>query len=444
MAEHSNEPRKLQQALYSINLLKTSAGSVTKALADVEKTLQGAEQQNQETESKLTRQNDELEKIRDELKAAREENDALKKQQDDAIRNATGEMQREVDSLRNQVKQAERNENVLNSNWTAALTAVLTSEATGEDIDPESLAPILPTYLQRVDDFRVVASDSFRFPDLVEVPFVAQPDLTIKDLLLWNKHISVPEHLANVDQLTRVVWLQEGLLEKIKTKKLRGTWLLLAFELLFNLAKEESGLTRCVLYVQLASLSSQYRMEHSQIWRRMVFDLIQNHAQLNMDRLSKACLAHLALTTNDPAGLTETLGLGQAYNNGFIHMSVTIPEIIKLFPDHPSPDSDHATLQNVQVVVVRQNDQEIVFSKSLSRDVWACSTSGLKFKKTAGPTVEMTWGAPESLRVIWGEGAMAGYLRRHHGNAFKRAIDDDNRELRERLQKKKFVFRSLS
>ncbi|KAH0043823.1 hypothetical protein KCU78_g516, partial [Aureobasidium melanogenum] len=295
----------------------------------------------------------------------------------------------ELDHVRYQAEERRLEIEQVKQKCATALTTILTSDFTGEDIPSALLEPILE--FPSIHKFSPRPVSSYKFADRYiglgnDFEKIDKQDISIVELLRWAKGGSAPTGLTS-DELNQVVWMESHLLEDIRTRKKKNTWVVLAFELLFRLAKSSSNwLARCMTYVRLAELSHQYVMYDRSSWSRLINELAVASPQLNDDPLTQVCFAHLALSTDDPASHMNPI-LARALNAGLFSVMTPIPEVLGLLKaevdaiEEPTPAMVGMLQENIvsmaaggrDIVMARFEYQEVVFSKLPSQRLWTCS-----------------------------------------------------------------------
>ncbi|CAD0087549.1 unnamed protein product [Aureobasidium mustum] len=373
--------------------------------------------------AKIEKQCADLEMELDEL---RDEHTSLEERWDESLASESSDLRQKYDDLEQKAQNCENRLQESNSNWLRALTSVLTSKITGEDIPSVLLQPILHNEFSSMDRFSTKALAAHKFAEQYSgLSEMSRQDLSITELLCWSKGISTPSGVGT-SELDQVVWLERYVLEHIRTRQKKDTWVLLAFELLLQMVKSGDWLARCVACVRLAVLSNQYVMYDGEAWIQVVEAVRTAWPQLDIDPLGQACVAYLALTTDDSKSFMKPR-LAQAS----FSKTTPIPEIFALLED------DHrvglTTVGDTRIVVASHLDQEVVFSKASQDDGWKCSV---------GPTMNLRSLGDGNLRLIWGQDSeetlefgykdpLYKYLRRRHGPTAKVTVGKD---IQQRLQ----------
>jgi hypothetical protein len=329
------------------------------------------------------------------------------------------------------------------SKWTTALSAILTSSIAREDISSKLLEPMLSEGFRSIREFDDDEFDqdfgNYSFASsFTGLPTIAGGShrLTVLDLLAWWKGIPITSDCPQ-DEIQQVVWLEQGLLQDIRTRAKKDVWVLLAFESMLDKATStKNWMAKCMLYVMLASLATQYKMVDGELWLSKIRLLKQQHAQLDIDPLGQACLAHLALTTQTPAACIHT-ALLTAYEQKKFDSATPIAEIVGLIEDN----HDNMVVTNVggtNVVITRFNDEEVVFSKSLDSE-WICSFDRIEVIGYGKPRTDLKWGPATGQTVeldldIRNKDPLYRYFYRYHGlttlaSARKVFLDEREKEL---------------
>ncbi|KAG9962562.1 hypothetical protein KCU61_g4619, partial [Aureobasidium melanogenum] len=312
----------------------------------------------------------------------------------------------ELDYARYQAEERRLKIEQVKQKCATTLTAILTSGVTGEDIPSALLEPTLkfpsihkcsprPIFSYKFADRYIGLRNDFEKID--------KQDISMVELLRWNKGGSAPTGLTS-DELNQVVWMESHLLEDIRTRKKKNTWVVLAFELLFRLARSSSNwLARCMTYVRLAELSHQYVMYDRSSWSRLINELAVRSPQLNDDPLTQVCFAHLALSTDDPAFHMNPF-LARALNAGPFSVMTPIPEMLGLLKaevdaiEEPAPPMVGMLQENIvsmtargrDVVMARFEYQEVAFSRLPGQHRWTCSVEPVSPEILERQRLEMT------------------------------------------------------
>ncbi|THY04318.1 hypothetical protein D6D01_10120 [Aureobasidium pullulans] len=321
--------------------------------------------------------------------------------------------------------------------WSRTLMEVLAAGFTGNDIDSKLIRPILAPELSNVTDLEAEESPEYLFAERYINPNAApEPtpeDVTTVDLIRWSKNLAVPPGLTNND-LDQIVWLEKHLLESIRKRQKQGSPVLLAFQILLNKVKSKDWLARCISCVRLAVLGGQYVMKDVEAWAKLVGDLRGAYPQLDADPLAQACIAKLALTTNNKTS-HMCQALAEAYGSGGFDKDTLIPSIIALLQDDGVV---HETVGEIELVMVRFQRLEVVFSRSRGHHQWQCSLQPIKITIDAVDKLRMklTWGpGPEHTITFRYPGTpLYEYIYRHYGTTTLAAIRvEANRQLKIRL-----------
>lgn len=345
--------------------------------------------------------NDECaEKMKLETMELRQERDKLRQ---DAVQ----------DTLKHAIKLHE-----FNAAWSRNLTAILANTINNQEISPDLLRlPILSQPIPLLHDYSFTI-EAYVFaevytglePDVVQA---TRDDFRIIEVLCWTNNMSVPSDIP-ADNLGQIVWLEANLLEKIRIRQTRDSWVLLAFSLLSKMVISNSWPARCIAAFRLAVLKRQYLPYSTAVWDDFVTDLLERYNQLGTDPLSQACLAYLCLTTRDPSA-AMTRYLPTALSQGGFDASIRIPELVARLSG--SPDVALANSNGtLSIVILRYNQhQDAVFSKIQNSTNWSFSLQPLQAWPTHDARKKVTWGpAPEQSIVVDGASDVWGYINRHH------------------------------
>jgi hypothetical protein len=123
-----------------------------------------------------------------------------------------------------------------NIHWSQAMTAVLASTTSGEDIPSNLFHLFLSKPFTSIDNFRPEPVSATVFAETYtglgsNVSEIIKNDLLMAELLCWIKDVAFPSAIP-ANALDRVVWLETHLLEDIRVHKKRHGWVLLAFSVL--------------------------------------------------------------------------------------------------------------------------------------------------------------------------------------------------------------------
>jgi predicted nucleic acid-binding Zn-ribbon protein len=406
--------------------LESASGADEVVLAD----LRTSARQDAQKIIDLSNEKAEVEKqredLRTELDELRDDHSNLEERWDEALKSESGNLREKYDDLEQKAQNCETKLQESNSNWLRTLTSVLTSKISGEDIPSSLLQPILQENFSSMDRFSPKALAEYTFAERYSgLSQLSKEDLSITELLCWSKGISTPSGVGT-NELDQIVWLESFLLEHIRSRQKKDTWVLLAFELLLRIVKSENWLARCVACVRLAVLGNQYVMYDGEAWIQIVNAVRIAYPQLDVDPLGQACVAYLALTTDDSKSFMKP-NLAQA---SFGKMT-RIPEILALLKDDNQVAS--TTVGKTRVVVASHTDQEVVFSRTSQDDRWKCSVRPtIELHPLRNGNLRLTWGRdPEDTVEFDFDDPLYRYLRRHHGNT---ALPTVHNDLQQRVQ----------
>jgi len=336
----------------------------------------------------------------------------------------------EADALRVKLKNS-------TNEWSSTLMEVLAAGFTGNDITPHLIRPMLAPELSNMTDLEAEESSEYLFAERYINPNAApEPtpeDVTTVDLIRWSKNLAVPPRLTDND-LDQIIWLETHLLESIRKRQKQGSPVLLAFQILLNKVKSKDWLARCISCVRLAVLGGQYVMKDVEAWAKLVGDLRSAYPQLDVDPLAQACIAKLALTTNNKTS-HMCQALAEAYDSGVFDKDTLIPSIVALLQDDGVV---HETVGEIELVIVRFQRLEVVFSRSRGQHQWQCSLQPIKITIDAVDKLrmELTWGpGPEhTITFHYPDTPLYEYIYRHYHTTTLAAIRvEANRQLKIRL-----------
>lgn len=327
-----------------------------------------------------------------------------------------------------------------NAAWSKAVTTVLKSTITGEDIPSDILTLILSTPFSSMQNSSIgivnivnivntyVFADSYTGLDK-NVSDMPRNDLQMVELLRWIMAISTPTGIPS-DALAQVVWLEATLLEEIRTHRKSDAWVLLAYDLLSKTVLSNQWPACCIAAVRLARLNSQYPMYDQAAWDNFITDLINQYQKLDIDPLGQACLAYLSLTTSNPTSTIEQ-NLPAVLAEAAFDRATRIPDIVALLDSH---DVASGTDDGVDVVIVRCDQQEIVFSRPSNHTEWDLSVQPITFSSPDSKVRRITWGPGPSQAVNLGpRSRLWRYLNRHHGATGVAALNQEMRKYGETL-----------
>jgi hypothetical protein len=331
-------------------------------------------------------------------------------------------VQRECDSLRAESTQTATAVQEVENKWSQTLSRVLANIITKEDIPSDLLHLVLSAPFTAIDKFHPEAVENYVFVETYtglhsDVSQVFKDDLLMVELLCWIRDAPFPSSIPT-NALDRIVWLEKHLLEDLRVYSKRDGWILLAFSVLSKMVLSNSWPACCIAAVRLTVLSRQYPMYDMAEWDTYVAGLMNQYNQLNVDPLGQACLAYLCLTTSDPPAcmaqnLPETLS--QASFNA------TIPELVLLLRGRDVASADRNGL--LSVVIVRRNDQEVVFSRSSTG--WNLSMLPLEATVSAQGDKKIKWGPePEQSIEVEGSSEIWLYVARHHSTTLIPQVRD--------------------
>lgn len=346
---------------------------------------------------------------------------------EEQIEENTNQLQKERDEFEQKAQQEATKVNEANIAWSKALTAVMTTSITNEDIPLDLLKLIIPTPFSSMSDFSIAVVERYSFADSYtglghDVSQAPRDDLQMVELLRWSMVDQAPHGIQN-QTLDQVVWLEIHLLEEIRVHKRGDAWVLLAFNLLWKMVLSSHWPACCMAAVRLAKLGSQFPMYDKTVWDNFVADLINRYKQLDVDPLGQACLAYLSLTTSNPAS-TMQQNLPAALAGASFDKKVRIPDLVKLLD---SQDVASETEGTIEIVMVRRGHQEVVFSRLQNDTKWDLSVQPISFSSPDAKVRRLTWGPGQSQSVnLAPRSLLWRYLNRHHGTTGVAAL---NREM---------------
>lgn len=269
-----------------------------------------------------------------EIKLAEKEEE-LNEEWAEKMRLETVELLQERDELRHNAVQ-NRLQNAIklhefNAAWSKNLTAILANTINNEEISSDLLRlPSLPQPIPAMHDYSF-ATEAYVFAEIYtglesDVFPAARDDFRIIEVLCWTNNMSLPSNIP-VDSVGQIVWLEANLLERIRTRQTRDSWVLLAFSLLSRMVMSNSWPACCIAAVRLAVLKRQYLPYDMVMWDDFVASLMSRWTGLDLDFLGQACLAYLCLTTRDPSTMMMPY-LPTALSQGGFDASVRISELV--------------------------------------------------------------------------------------------------------------------
>ena len=316
------------------------------------------------------------------------------------------------DTLRNAIRLHE-----FNAVWSENLIAILANTINDKEISSDHLRlPILPQPTPLIHDYSFTA-EAHVFAEVYtglesDVFPAARDEFRMIELLCWTNNMSVPSDIP-VDSLGQIVWLETNLLEKIRTRQTRDSWVLLAFSLSSRMVMSNSWPACCIAAVRLAILKRQYLPYDTIMWDTFVANLMSRWTRLDLDPLGQACLAYLCLTTRDPSAMMMPY-LPTALSQGRFDASVRIPELVARLVG----DRDVALANRngtLGVVIVRRQDQETVFSTSSTG--WSLSMQTLEVSIAPNAMYRITWGPQREQSIVVDRlSDVWSYINRHHSS----------------------------
>lgn len=424
----------------------------------MESTSSGTTQELTEAKQQLNRSEEEVTKLKEEKAAAEKEKaesdeavGVLQAEKDQLVKDKEEMQQKWEQELQNKLEEVQKEsedhmdeadalrvklENSTNE-WSRTLMEVLAAGFTGNDIAPHLIQPMLAPELSNMTDLDAEESSEYLFAEQYINPNAApEPtpeDVTTVDLIRWSKNLAVPPGLTSND-LDQIVWLETHLLESIRKRQRQGSPVLLAFQILLNKLNSNAWRARCISCVRLAVLGGQYVMKDVEAWDRLVGDLRSDYPQLDVDPLAQACIAKLALTTNNKTShMCQALAV--AYDSGDFDKDTLIPSIVTLLHDDGVV---HATVGGIELVMVRFQGVEVVFSRTQGQHQWQCSLQPIKITIDAVDKLRMklTWGpGPEhTITFHYPDTPLYEYIYRHYHTTTLAAIRvEANSQLKIRL-----------
>ena len=188
----------------------------------------------------------------------------------------------------------------------STMEAIFTPGAYIDNIDPSLFSSLLPPMFSLVLQFKrlwdIRWGDRHIGYDYVGMSPSRYEILTIAELLLWSRGISVPAVFKN--EVDQVIWLEYNVV-RVATSGVsrKDISVMLAFALLDQKTKSNDPLARCIAYCSLYRLTGSFELRDKAGWEQYVTTLYSNHPDLHADPLAQAFLACLARTVSHPETL---------------------------------------------------------------------------------------------------------------------------------------------
>ncbi|KAG9950301.1 hypothetical protein KCU85_g3573, partial [Aureobasidium melanogenum] len=277
------------------------------ASSEADKNYQRFRESAQKEEQRANELEKQLEAVRESEGSMREQNETLRSEKESLVNELPQRLQDREDELnqsweeeierRGEQLQEERNRfeqkaqeeatklRESNDKWSKALTAVITTSITNEDILQDHLKLVLPEPFSSMDDFSMVVDVWYVFADTYtglasDVSQAPRDDLRMIELLRWIIANKTPDGITN-EALDQVVWLETHLLAQIRSYSRSDAWVLLAFNLLRKIVLSSQWPGCCMAAVRLARLANQYPMYDQSKWDNFVTSVIVSYKQLD-------------------------------------------------------------------------------------------------------------------------------------------------------------------
>lgn len=209
-----------------------------------------------------------------EIKLAEEEEE-LNDEWAEKMRLETVELRQERDKLRQDTLQSVLQNAIrlheFNAAWFRSLTAILANTINNQDIPSDLLRlPAFPQPIPHMQDYHFGSTTSYVFAEVYTGPGFGvcqsiRDEFRIIEVLCWTNNVPVPSNIPT-DSLGQIAWLEANLLEKIKIRQIRDTWVLLAFSLLSKMVISDSWPVCYIAAFRLAVLKRQYLPHDSAVW----------------------------------------------------------------------------------------------------------------------------------------------------------------------------------
>lgn len=381
------------------------------------------------TRSRELEENNELFEIRIQERLAEQEQ-KLNGEWIERMKSKTRQLQQERDELAQNTRQQAVDMQQSNTAWSESLTTVLASTVTDQDIPSNFLRLVLPHPFSSMRNLSWMPIPPYVFAEvytgLGEDGFQPREDLRMADLLCWTIGTPLPNSIP-VDALSQIVWLETGLLQKIRSLEKRDSWVLLAFRLLSKMVVSNDWPACCIAAVHLAVLARQYPMYNQNNWDDLVAGLLNQYIQLDIDPLGQACLAYLCLTTSNPR-IRMAQYLPEALSQAAFDAKARVPELVSLL-ENDSPDiATELVNSSLSVVVVRRQLREVIFSRFAAG--WSFSIQPLDGSSPDTCITRFTWGSrPEQSIALESQSRLWQHITNHH----KTLLAQIKQEIRQRI-----------